>query len=137
MTPSGGWLGRLRAHSTTSTGTYSARPKPARAARRAGRWLRRRWVLHQWRHPAAWREELYDRLEEFRHRYRDATVDRLADELIASPVFVAATNDLERELVALAVSRRSTRQLASALPEVADELREPCCSLRPVMRRMS
>ena len=54
-----------------------------------------------------------DRLAELRHRHQDATVDRLADELIASPVFVAATNDLGRELAALAVSPEIRTRLTS------------------------
>jgi hypothetical protein len=70
-------------------------------------------VLHQWRQLAAWPEELYDRLAELRYRHREATVDRLADELIASPVFVAATNDLGRELAALAASPEIRARLTS------------------------
>jgi hypothetical protein len=52
-------------------------------------------------------------LDELRHRRREATVDRLTDELVASPVFVAATNDLGRELAALAVSPEIRVRLTS------------------------
>jgi len=88
-------VGRPTGGSTTSTGDLLGE-----AAARLGQLARlgvgfvHGGVLHLWRHPAPWREELYDRLDELRQHGRDATVDRLADELNASPLFVAATNDL-------------------------------------------